>query len=137
MTLTRIEISGLRGFAGVGVLEPAIADGRDGSGLTILVGPNGGGKSTVLEAMRAAGRRENPSYPIGTRNQTSHGVISIRWHADGAEGSLTSVRSGSSETIREPIGAKVRGLFSLASRRTFNPFSVSYTHLTLPTILRV
>jgi AAA15 family ATPase/GTPase len=45
MTLKRIEIKGFRGFEEEGLINLAIPNGKYGSGLTILVGPNNSGKS--------------------------------------------------------------------------------------------
>jgi AAA15 family ATPase/GTPase len=50
---THIDISGLRGFATNQRLELAIPNGKVGSGLTIVVGQNNAGKSTVTEAFAA------------------------------------------------------------------------------------
>ena len=40
---------GFRGFSEKQTLKLAIPNGQPGSGLTVLVGPNGGGKSTLVE----------------------------------------------------------------------------------------
>ncbi len=44
-----LSCTGFRGFANGQRLELAVPNGRRGSGLTVLVGPNGGGKSTLVE----------------------------------------------------------------------------------------
>ena len=45
-------------------------DGRPGSGLTILVGANNSGKSTVVEAFEALSKSRGnaPTFSIGKRN---------------------------------------------------------------------
>jgi predicted ATP-dependent endonuclease of OLD family len=53
MSIVTLAISGLRGFASDQTLSLAIPNGKPGSGLTVLVGPNNGGKSTVIEAFKA------------------------------------------------------------------------------------
>jgi len=53
MSLSSIEILGFRGFATKQKLEIALPDGNTpGSGLTIIVGANNSGKSTITEAFR-------------------------------------------------------------------------------------
>ncbi len=52
MNLKKISIKGLRGFGVEKTIEFAIPDGdHDGSGMTVFVGPNNGGKSTIIEAV--------------------------------------------------------------------------------------
>lgn len=52
MAIKAITISGLRGFSKEKIIEFSIPDKKTpGSGLTIMVGPNNSGKSTVIEAM--------------------------------------------------------------------------------------
>ena len=53
MSIKKLAISGLRGFATEQSLTLAIPNGANGSGLTVLVGPNNGGKSTIVEAFKA------------------------------------------------------------------------------------
>lgn len=49
-TVETLSIKGLRGFAEYAELKLAVpTDNQPGSGLTILVGPNNGGKSTITE----------------------------------------------------------------------------------------
>jgi len=51
--LTEIEIKHYRGFYGTRKISPAVPNGTIGSGLTVLVGPNNSGKSTVFAAIRS------------------------------------------------------------------------------------
>jgi ABC-type uncharacterized transport system ATPase subunit len=58
--LTNIGIAHYRGFYASRTIAPAIPNGKAGSGLTVLVGPNNSGKSTVVSAIRfvAGGPRQ-------------------------------------------------------------------------------
>lgn len=47
--IEKISCHGYRGFAQKQSLKLAIPNGKRGSGLTVLIGPNGGGKSTLVE----------------------------------------------------------------------------------------
>jgi ABC-type lipoprotein export system ATPase subunit len=122
LSLRDIAISGLRGFADRQRVEFAIPMGAAGSGLTVIVGPNGGGKSTVLEALRAAGRADSPSFSTGVRNDEAGDEICIEWTTDSGAGRLHSLRPGSSETVREPPGSQLSNLMHVPSRRAFNPY---------------
>ena len=47
--IEKISCHGYRGFAQKQSSKLAIPNGKRGSGLTVLIGPNGGGKSTLVE----------------------------------------------------------------------------------------
>ena len=94
MSITRLTILGLRGFSTEETFEFAVPSGSPGSGLTVLVGPNGGGKSTVLEALRVAGRTQNVSFSEGKRNLVAGDRVAIRWTSDGEHGEVASVHPG-------------------------------------------
>ncbi|WP_296621220.1 AAA family ATPase [Marivirga sp.] len=53
MGFSKIDIIGLRGFSDNQTLNFGQPNGREGSGLTVIVGPNNSGKSTIYEAFRA------------------------------------------------------------------------------------
>lgn len=67
-TLHRVTISGYRGFQSEQTLQ--LATRRQAApALTILVGPNGGGKTTVLEALEMICRAESVTLPDAQRNK--------------------------------------------------------------------
>ncbi|MFL6090439.1 MAG: ATP-dependent nuclease [Aeromicrobium sp.] len=120
MPIEYLTVQGLRGFAVEQRIDFAQPDGsRSGSGLTVLVGPNSGGKSTILEALRAPAQHRPVMFAQGQRNANSGDSVHISWRQDGTDGSLQSVRDGSSETDKN--GAIVR-LVHIPSRRSFNPY---------------
>jgi energy-coupling factor transporter ATP-binding protein EcfA2 len=123
--LTNLEITGLRGFASKQSLIFAIPNGTQGSGLTVIVGANNAGKSTVIEALRAVAQRESPSFSQGRRNQAAGDQVVIRVaDADGRATSLRTVRPGSSETeyTKDNGGVDLSKLLALPARRVFAPY---------------
>lgn len=122
MTIQQLLITGLRGFAETQKVEFATPNGEPGSGMTVLVGPNGGGKSTVLEALRAAALQSAASFSLGQRNHEAGDAVEICWISEAGTGVLRSVRRGSSETVREGDAPRLERLVHLPSRRSFNPY---------------
>ena len=127
MGLQKLELQGLRGFAEPQELSFAIPDGEQGSGLTILVGPNNGGKSTVVEALQALsagspyGGSQPRSFTEGRRNKLARDRITIRaTDTSGSVGGIRTVASGGSETEWFPSKLD-KNMFVLPSRRYFNP----------------
>lgn len=96
-----LSLLGLRGFKTEAELKLAKPDGRPGSGLTIVVGANNSGKSTVWEAFDALGRKSksNISFSEGKRNsKVSSGVrIGMFWN-NGASYTVESSEASTSET---------------------------------------
>lgn len=126
MHLERLEITGLRGFAKTECLELAIPNGKFGSGITILVGPNNAGKSTVVEAFTTLSRSDpqdghyGSSIPQGKRNARAGGMVHLRAVRQGGKASeLKTIEAGGAltETLWGNVGA-----FVVPSRRIFHPF---------------
>lgn len=69
MSIKRLTIKGLRGFSEEQEISFALPDGKNvGSGLTLLVGPNNGGKSTIIEAIHLLSSSTN-IVPETARNK--------------------------------------------------------------------
>lgn len=136
MSISRIEIHGLRGFAERGGFDLAIPQERVGSGLTIIVGPNNAGKSTIIEAFTAISRRSSPTPPSftrGKRNMRAGDRVMIQvTNTDGKVVELRTAVAGGSETIWDPLlpqppilplnTPKIPSIFVLPSRRAFAPY---------------
>ena len=120
MSVTRLTIEGFRGFSEEQTLRFAQPTGATGSGITILVGPNSGGKSTVIEALQACSGREDASFSEGKRNKLSGDRVLIRIERDGSVQELTTI-AGGSQTVREPNDSPLN-CYILPSRRFFNPY---------------
>lgn len=123
--LKHIEIKGLRGFANEGHIGLGLPNGELGSGLTILIGPNNGGKSTVVEAFKAISKPQPSSFTEGKRNKKAGDSISIRLiNTRDETKELKTINAGGSETEWKnlDIEPKCQEIFVVPSRRTFNPF---------------
>lgn len=124
MDLAKLQIEGLRGFATEQILDFAIPTGEYGSGITLLVGPNNGGKSTIIEAIRALSLNSEQSFTVGKRNQRASDKVSITiTGANECSWQLKTIESGGSECdlIKNGDPVPVNSIFVLPSRRFFNP----------------
>lgn len=108
--LEKVSVRGFRGFRETADLRLASPNGEPGSGLTIIVGANNVGKSTLWESFDAIARRFNPdrwppaevSFSEGKRNRrTPDGVRLSASFSDGAECVIESLGPDTSETRSE------------------------------------
>lgn len=124
MVIEKLVIHGLRGFVEEQKLKPSLPNGNMGSGLTILVGSNNSGKSTVIEALRAISHRSQlPSFSYGRRNVQAGDQIKINIvDKSGNTIEMKSKNVGSSEVVVSEAESDLGHIFVLPSRRAFNPF---------------
>jgi energy-coupling factor transporter ATP-binding protein EcfA2 len=121
MALKTLDILGLRGFGTAQHLDFAIANGKPGSGLTMIVGPNNGGKSTIIESLRALSQNSVPTFTVGRRNRKAGDQVKlVASDENGNIKELMSRESGTSEMVRTNK-AHIGSLFVLPSRRFFRP----------------
>lgn len=120
MALKSISIRGYRGFKSRGSVSFSVPDGKEGSGLTIITGPNNAGKSSILECLRARNGDQAPSFSAGARH-SSIGFVEIDYEFSHGEESVRSLQKGSSEANRIGIRGKEK-IFVLPSRRAFSPY---------------
>lgn len=125
MAYTKLDILGYRGFGELQSLDLALPNGKLGSGLTIIVGPNNSGKSTIVEAFKAISQSSPPSFTEGRRNKKAGDIVEIKVY-DHENNSiiLKTVSSGGSEAQYIENGNKNirKRILTLPSRRTFEPY---------------
>jgi 5S rRNA maturation endonuclease (ribonuclease M5) len=101
MPYASLDVSGLRGFGSQETVELAIPNGRAGSGLTVLVGANNSGKSSVVEAFDAvyrATRQPAVSFAADRRHGGEQREVRIRLNrVDGRSVGVETLRPGTSE----------------------------------------
>ena len=119
--INRISCLGFRGFAVKQSLDLAVPDGkRLGSGLTILVGPNGGGKSTLVECFHQLSLADRGiTFSEGKRNKQAGDIVEISVDYEGTTGVLRTLNRGAQTKWSGPALPKI---YYLPSRRFFNPF---------------
>lgn len=131
MVIKSISIQGLRGFGKKEEINFAIADGiKEGSGMTIFVGGNNSGKTTILEALRSfnCDASKPPAFSQGKRNTKSQGGmvhLEIRT-IDGYTFRIDTDKNNGCNTVLtcldskdNPCSKKIN-IFVLQSRRYFN-----------------
>lgn len=128
MLISTLDITGYRGFAQEQTLHFAQPNGEVGSGLTIIVGPNSGGKSTIVECLRALSTSFDVTDPIrfseGKRNKASGARVLLRVNASSGDYfELRTVHEGGSETtLYSPGTIRSLNCYALLSRRFFVPY---------------
>ena len=129
--ISSIKIKGFRGFAEEQELKLSIPNGEKGSGLTVIVGPNNGGKSTIIEAFKAVSSRSDISFSEGQRNKVAGSRVEITLQTcdkkkiDGKYFHtyiLETHFAGGSEA-RRTFRIEDLPIIILPSRRFFNPYS--------------
>ncbi len=125
--IINLSIHGLRGFGEERTISFAIPNGKFGSGLTIFVGANNSGKTTILEALRSFNSDKNspPSFSERKRNmKCENGKIHLKLKmTTGEEYAIDTIESGGSSTKIVKLGVDGNewwgglGIFVLQSRR--------------------
>lgn len=100
--LKSIEILGLRGFGKNQEVNFALSNETIGSGLTVIVGANNSGKTTITEAIRYYNMHQNNpiSFSVNKRNNNTQKKVKIQYYSsDGTSTILETVSNGGSETV--------------------------------------
>lgn len=122
--ITSVAVRGFRGFREEASLQLAQPTGAPGSGLTVVVGANNTGKSTMWESFDALSRKSAVSFSAGRRNLLTPGGVRIQLRrADESVYTLASRSLSTSETRTEwdpsSAGAVPFEIVSVPSRRQF------------------
>lgn len=125
MVVKSLKIKGFRGFSEETVLKLAIPNGEEGSGLTVIVGPNNSGKSSIIEAFHTL-FNDTQLIPGEAINKKNPNVLIEATSIDGTAYSLQATdKNGSfverriNGTITQYIDRAIRP-FILSSRRNIN-----------------
>ena len=125
MVVKSLKIKGFRSFSEETVLKLAIPNGEEGSGLTVIVGPNNSGKSSIIEAFHTL-FNDTQLIPGETINKKNPNVLIEATSIDGTAYSIQATDNNGSfaerrinGTITEYIDRAIRP-FILSSRRNIN-----------------
>ncbi|MFO1049911.1 MAG: AAA family ATPase [Geminicoccaceae bacterium] len=118
-----ISIENFRGFYAKQTIELSAPSGSYGSGLTVFVGPNNSGKTTVIDALKLLART-NVTIDIEHRHENERMVISS---AD-ASGRTKSITNPDGGAVTDNLGDKLampntNTLRFVPSRRAWNAYS--------------
>lgn len=132
--ISSIKIKGFRGFAEEQELTLSKPNGDRGSGLTIIIGPNNGGKSTIIESFKLMSSGNDISFAEGQRNKAAGSRVKIvlSSYDGGPIYTLETIPAGGHKAKRNPEfkGGKNPdpSITVLSSRRFFNPYSKEASH---------
>lgn len=118
-----LSIKGFRGYSKQARIDFGIPNGKPGSGLNIIVGPNNSGKSTIVESINAF--NANCSFSEGKRNQNANSQVILECvDENNILYSIKTKPNGGSEVDYLVGGSKVDsiglGTYVLPSRRFVN-----------------
>lgn len=118
MPLNSITLHGYRGFARSQSLRLAVPSGSEGSGLTIRIGPNNGGKSSLIEALSFL---RLPGHPFemddAQRNSDRSGRVNIAYHLEAGVYELAAFGSDLAKWAGVPEPSPRGIVYTLPSRR--------------------
>lgn len=95
MSIKTLEINGIRSFSQERTIDFAIPNGQPGSGLTIIVGANNSGKSSIIECLNIISKNKS-EFPQELRNNNCNSLPYITLETnDNKQYKMVSVEKGS------------------------------------------
>ena len=123
MSISSLDIKGFRGFSTKQTLRLAQPSGKLGSGITVLVGPNNGGKTTIIEALHTISNSSSSptTFEQSERNKLAGDSVEILVRSDiGATVELKTNAPGKELTVRSEEGSMFPlRCYGLSTRRFF------------------
>jgi predicted ATPase len=122
MILQGLKVLGYRGFASEQSLAFATPNGKRGSGLTVIVGPNNSGKSSLIEVisfLRAPGRAIE--FTEGQKNAATNGQVRIEFATDSAVMTVDTGPSGAARWSMSSPPGRGGEVLAIPSRRGLDP----------------
>ena len=121
-----LKILGFRGFSQECKIEFAIPNQKEGSGLTILVGENNGGRTSILETLRMlviAKKNSNAiSISEGRRNRQNSNYVKIVLITEEEKEIILSTDGDTPNAILKIDNNIQLKIYSLKSKREMNTF---------------
>ena len=119
MVVKSLKIKGFRGFSEETVLKLAIPNGEEGSGLTVIVGPNNSGKSSIIEAFHTL-FNDTQLIPGEAINKKNPNVLIEATSIDGTAYSIQATDNNGSFAER-----RINGTITQYIDRAIRPFILS------------
>ena len=119
--LDAISLTDVRGFYKKQKIIFAKPNGKNGSGLTVIVGPNNSGKTTVIEGFKKIFQGSPPQFDIEERHRNRNVILAIKNTA--GEIKTLKTNGGSIGIIDHPeYYPQVNNFYFISSRRYFETY---------------
>lgn len=116
--LNNIKISEFRGFYEPEILHLALPNAAAGSGLTVIVGPNNSGKTTIFEAIKRFYKGNPPQFDREERHPTKNVLLELE-NSDGEVKRLFTNDSAVGVLEGKDLYPRNSDFYMISSRRYF------------------
>jgi len=118
--LKRLIIKDFRGFYKLQSLKFAIPNEKPGSGLTVIVGPNNSGKSTILEAIKRFAKNA-PQFKVGERHNNCNILLKIE-NTKKEEKIIQTYGGSNADYKGREIYPAINNFYLISARKYWQPF---------------